>query len=451
MPIARIITRCAEDASAVIRRLHALGYRVETVAPGETSDHRADLEISLESQKPNTVLNRAAELLLPDADIYIAAGVFPAAEQEPNQGDSATRNHADSQVPNATDTVNGVAAGLQNKRDLLAKALRERRAAMRTARQQNERRQEAIMHESPASFSTPAGYPDRQSMAEPRLKQQNRSDELAPAKAQTAESVHAGQEARSHDGPVPQEPALQQVALDQGAAEPVTEAERSDSQALEVHEDAERVFTQATERIAAGAWTSQQVESSAAPAEQANSESIVVQSPRHGRRRLRIFQSRRKSGRRIGRAREWRSAVIVSSIFSVLLILGWARVTKGPLSPMPNSLSQSNVEEQVPFGSVTIKPASAPVPTAKPASEPEGPVVLTTTSQKPAASARRGSATVASKKSSKREAQPKRSVRRSSADDSIAEDVVVRHFAPQPSERPKGTQKASLKRYSDLK
>ncbi len=138
----RLITRFPANAGAIADQLRSRGYEVEIAAPGTTELRRVDLEIEMESCGVAEALGRAAELAREDdADVYVAAGCFPEEKSLPSTA------LVISAPPSVTDTVNGVAAGLQNKRDLLAKALREQRALMREARiaQRQRREQEAAL------------------------------------------------------------------------------------------------------------------------------------------------------------------------------------------------------------------------------------------------------------------------------------------------------------------
>jgi hypothetical protein len=141
MQKARVITRSPEDAGHLADQLRSLGYTVEIVAPGLLDLPPVELEIEMESCSAVEALDRAAELAsADDSDVYVGAGCFPE-EKPPAPAQVVVASHL-----SAADTVNGVAAGLKNKRDLLAKALREQRALMREARiaQRQRREQEAV-------------------------------------------------------------------------------------------------------------------------------------------------------------------------------------------------------------------------------------------------------------------------------------------------------------------
>lgn len=140
MQKARVITRSLEGAGHLADQLRSYGYAVEIVAPDQLNQSDADIEIEMEFCTVAEALDRAAELAqADDSDVYVAAGCFRE-EKLPAPAEVVVASRL-----SAVDTVNGVAAGLQNKRDLLAKALREQRALMREARisQRQRREQEA--------------------------------------------------------------------------------------------------------------------------------------------------------------------------------------------------------------------------------------------------------------------------------------------------------------------
>ncbi len=143
MQKARVITRSPENAGAIADQLRSYGYEVEIATPGGVGLPTVDLEVEIEFRGSTQALDRAAELAREDdADVYVAAGCFPQERSLPSAAVVIPVR------PSIADTVNGVAAGLQNKRDLLAKALREQRALMREARiaQRQRREQEAARH-----------------------------------------------------------------------------------------------------------------------------------------------------------------------------------------------------------------------------------------------------------------------------------------------------------------
>src|SRR5438105_11407440 len=74
MPVARILTRFPEDATAISGPLQSLGYTVEIAPPDEPGSMPADLEIELERCPAGAALARAEQLARSaGADIFVAA------------------------------------------------------------------------------------------------------------------------------------------------------------------------------------------------------------------------------------------------------------------------------------------------------------------------------------------------------------------------------------------
>ena len=70
MPLARIITKVAEDSLELTMQLRARGFKVETVAPGEVSATPADLEVHLDECDSDRALSAAANAQS-DEDLYV--------------------------------------------------------------------------------------------------------------------------------------------------------------------------------------------------------------------------------------------------------------------------------------------------------------------------------------------------------------------------------------------
>src|SRR5437764_6141484 len=77
MPLARIITRFPEYASALSQQLQLEGYSIEVTAPGEIHGRTADLEIDFALCNPAEALQRASRRATElGADIVVASGVL---------------------------------------------------------------------------------------------------------------------------------------------------------------------------------------------------------------------------------------------------------------------------------------------------------------------------------------------------------------------------------------
>ncbi len=128
MQKARIVSTSLDDANLFAEQLRAEKFAVEVTQPGESPLDEVDLEIMLEHCSQESALDRAAEIAnRTHADIYVEPGAFD--KVPPKKA-----NDVPLLQPSVVDTINGIAAGLQNKRDLMAKALREQRALARQNR-----------------------------------------------------------------------------------------------------------------------------------------------------------------------------------------------------------------------------------------------------------------------------------------------------------------------------
>lgn len=75
MPLARIITTFTEESLPLQEQLRARGFEVETASPAQSFSQPADLEISLEEMTPAQALARADEIARPDdLPVYISPG-----------------------------------------------------------------------------------------------------------------------------------------------------------------------------------------------------------------------------------------------------------------------------------------------------------------------------------------------------------------------------------------
>ncbi len=136
------------------------------------------------------------------------------------------------------------------------------------------------------------------------------------------------------------------------------------------------------------------------------------------------------------RERQWQHAAFIASIATLAAMLGFAVAANvNPGSPLPQSLMQNKVQQQVPFGPAKLEASSA----AKTAA---------IRSSAPAASAPVRPQATATRALQKPSAQAKPHRRRgSAANDDIAEDeVVVRHA---PTSHAQRAQSTGIRRYSD--
>ncbi|HYG97863.1 MAG TPA: hypothetical protein VD837_01940 [Terriglobales bacterium] len=447
MPIARIITHSAADALPVVEQLRARGFIVQTVSPSETCSSPVDLEIVLEKIRPDVALSRTASLVNDtDADVYIAAGSFGSHRKLDSEPVSARQSMA---VPTIEDTVNGVAAGLQNKRDLLAKALWEQRANMREAR----RLQRERVRQEQAARAVAQAERLRIEEAE-RISALERADSDRQKFAHEPPPLHAGSLAVDAAGTGHDLPQQEGVDLIHEPAEvqdsvPFINPINAKVEATVIPQDP--------------AWKDQPVSPSASASGEGHRN---LGEPTHIARRKAtsgrpVVSAGTASPMRRARAKEWRAAVIVGSVFAILLMLAWRLATRGPVSPLPAAITnQSELQQEIPFGGVTLPGLNEAEPTA---SVPAGagtvrPAAARFSSGDSAGRSPGGSNDASGaqkvdelelrKRSTK---QASRQPRSSEPDDLAEDEVVIRHFrrnAPTPEEA--SLHNSGLKRFSDL-
>src|SRR2546430_14288816 len=77
MPLARIVTRLAEDTDALAKDLRARGFEVVTKSPDEISSEPADLEITVEESALEEALTSAGAIArTQDKRVFIAPGAI---------------------------------------------------------------------------------------------------------------------------------------------------------------------------------------------------------------------------------------------------------------------------------------------------------------------------------------------------------------------------------------
>jgi hypothetical protein len=130
------------------------------------------------------------------------------------------------------------------------------------------------------------------------------------------------------------------------------------------------------------------------------------------------------------RERQWQRAALLASVATLAAMLGFALAgNMRPSSPLPASLIQSGVQQQVPFGPAKAVPAATRAPAP---ARPAAPVKAEGLKPSPA-----------------KPAQARRARRVAGGRDSIAEDeVIVRHHQPALPAKPAQTT-AAVRRITD--
>jgi hypothetical protein len=155
---------------------------------------------------------------------------------------------------------------------------------------------------------------------------------------------------------------------------------------------------------------------------------------------------------KLTRQHRYAAAAAAALVMTIGLAVGWvALANRRPADPLGNAgYVPQNLEQQSPFGSTTVKPALNPSPSTGPQRAASQQPVRSTTVNRQASVASRAQKPAAA-------TAPARHSRRVAQDD-VAEDVVVRHYAngkPLPVKataqaQTKQQQQAGLKKISDL-
>ncbi len=386
MPLARIITRTPQDATAASDYLLSQGYTVETVSPEEFRITPAELELDLGRCRPGEAVARA-KALVESQPMAGQEQTEEAAAPEPAQPQPA-------KIPVAYD-ITGRPVEFEDQKE--------------TARRQEPNSMGRALASMLAAL---AGA--WQSVESPvRGLQRKRALKLEAELAREREETRRDEEAEL----------AERRRQEQTAAEHQVEQERARVAAL--HE-----AMIAAERETAPQRQPQQVDPPA-PAPEVAAE--VRQLPPHrSPARARPLLERRERAHMV----IWRRAVATAFGASLMLLLGFiAYANRRPASPLsPGALMKNElVRQDVPFGAATITAAPVAVVPKPRASVPvKASPALRPATRKPSAG--------------RRSAQP---LRRPSRDDSPAEDEVVvrRSPAPRPKLQPST---ATLKRHSDV-
>jgi hypothetical protein len=116
--------------------------------------------------------------------------------------------------------------------------------------------------------------------------------------------------------------------------------------------------------------------------------------------------------------------MVAAAAIAAAVLFGWSALIDRDKAPLPAASQPRNVEQQVPFGPVTIKPAEPPNSTAR-----------THRARRPKLSASAGKHTTPARprvQASRPTPHSRRTTRRHrapTADDDVAQDVVIRHSA----------------------
>ena len=464
MPVARIVTRFAEEAAPLIARLRARGYTIEIVDPGTFRVTPAELEIELDRLSTPEALSRAARFARErDAEVFVAAGL-PLDEEAARalRGAVVRRNVVAEGFKKLIAPFRRLGAeahedrkarrqrqlDLELTREAEKKAKAEQRSAEKEERQRLEeqaraerarREQEEAERrrvEREAALAGQREEEERQRVArEAAMARQREADERTRVEREAALARQREEEARleaereAQAAARQRQEAVERQRREADAARRATEEAERRRVAEEVAA-AERERQQEEERQRAIAGAAALVEARKRDAEQvrARQRQAAISA---GRPALQVSPNHRAMKR----------GLVAAACVAVLMTIGWsAYENRTPAQPLTNQqrVQGGQIQQDVPFGAASIQPQ----PQQKPATaKPQSPQQKKTAQQKPAPAA-------APKTSPKRE-------RRYANDDvdMVAEDEIVYHGAPKNSKSRASAQpqqKDGVKKISDL-
>jgi hypothetical protein len=480
MPVARIVTRHAPHESEALKvlseQLGAAGYEVE-IAPLEASGAEADLVVEFDELPVAEALEAAVRMArAADADVYIAPGLFaqPAMRARPEHEPIPTPSHSEpSEQPvaestNTSEVHDNVGRGsvIGSTLDELGTALAEGRVGVRDTVERvrvraagawarwQQQRAEAAQALRLARERREMELEERRRQHEAELQRRAEEHEqlLAERERLAAEQERALREQMARDAAVRAEreraerEAMAREAARRAELFHAEEQERRRLAAIQAErmraqreQDAQRAAALAAERTrlqreeearrAAALASERREPEPRRPVEQPAppiAEPVYASAPPVFRRRL----VRRRRRIPSARQRQWQRAAFLASVTTLAAMLGFALAANmRAKSPLPASLIQNQVQQQIPFGPAKAVPAatqtSAPVRAAVPVK------------------------TGAPKPSPAKPAAPRRSRSGSSERDIVAEDeVIVRHHRPASRlQRPQTT--AAIRKITD--
>ncbi len=405
MPLARIITRYPEHISDLSQQLQLEGYSVEIAAPEEAHLQPADLEIDFAICNPSEVLQRAAHRATElGADVVVASGVLDLAAQ-PSAVDTVERQsgevmeiHTQPQPEQAVTQVSGADAGPVQPVVLQPSPLESSPIQLASGQPIAEE----SGHELPAynpHFAANLGTQLRESLNGLGVSAVELTRRIVEHLRTAAASARSRMEAAKAN--------RAQIALQQAEAE---------AQGANLPIAQQQQLEQKTQSELPKATTRQPVPALA--------------------KRSKIPSVRRTPV-------QLRGIFTGAAAASVLFVVGLILASVHPRSPLPVSMTQTSVEQHVPFGAIIVQGTPVQRTLVRPAANVAQPKIIPPRAN---LQPRENNQPPAHKKPHPYRA---RAAANEGEDDVTADDVVVRHF-PAQVKRPAAQQQARLKKYSDM-
>jgi hypothetical protein len=460
MPVARIVTRFAEEAAPLIGRLRARGYTIEVVDPGTFRVTPADLEIALDRMQTPEALAGAVRFAREcDAEVFVAAGLSLDEEAARALRGVAVRRsvlaeglkkliapfrrlgaeaHADRAARRQRVLAREMARETEKKQRAEEKAAQ---AAERARLQQEAAERDRLAHE--------AARARQQQEQEARLVRLREEEERGRVEHEGALARQREQEVRQREEAARRGEEAARLAAERKAQLAERRREEETAQQKRAAQAARLVAEEQERRRVAAELAQAERERQREESERrrlAGAAALVEAKRRDAQALQRAPAARREERPRPAAAvppepagnRIMKRAFAAAASLAVLMALGWgAYQNRMPAAPLSNQqrVRGAEIQQDVPFGAATIKPKRA---AQKPPAAPQK------TQAKPAPAG-------APKPS------PVKRTRRYAADDvdMVAEDEIVYHGAPKNSKsrasaQAQQQQQDGVKRISDL-
>jgi hypothetical protein len=401
-PLARIVTRNPEAVEPIAAHLRALGYVVEIVSPDQIPADAAAVDVRVDETTVDQAVTYAQSFVQSGGDVFVDARALLQPEPLPEPAIETIEAESESRLSEiAANAVRHTQAMLRAELTRLYEE-RQIRLAEQARRRQERAEQLRIYKLERARLAQQEREYQQQAQLErerlARLESERRQAQLGAERARIAELEAARQQAERATRLEEERRRQAQIAEQQRAAVP-------------------------PQVPAVGSLPSQvapQTPQAAGPTPVSPQRSSLPPRPRPVSR-MRRFRASRS-------LREWGSAATAAAITIVVLLMAWSAISHPrPASPLSNRdlMQMRQVQEQVPFGAVILKPA-APPPTHT----------------------NRAATPAAAKRTTKAERKPS-PVRTRRISHVYDDAVIIRHFAPQPAVH-KRQDTASVKHFSDM-
>ncbi len=453
------------------------------VAPGlfTEANHRANSEQRLTVERPeDDVVASVMELCASESrpveeerelsDASVLAGsdegepamAAASSHEEQQQSSDAEQSHG-AAIQEGSSGIRDALAGvygrvaetlseLQQRRSETMQAMREERERREVEREQQRREREIELQRQAEEKQRLVEERELQAAERAReLREQRAREAAVRAEQERVEREAIAREAarRAQEAQAAEQERHRLAAIEAERVRAAREQEEQRAAAMAA-ELARR--DQARQRAAASAAEITTVSRASKPVRQTPSRTSPVPAmpPREPLPRPRLVP--RPHRRPTTRERQWQHAAFVASIATLAAMMGIAIAThRNPVSPLPQALKQSEVQQQVPFGPARINLSSTKVPRVSTQSLSPGLESLPARRTGELGGTSVGSLSARSSSSPKPSAARANSKRAASRSRVSSEDdeVIVRHLRTQPTQRATQTSASGIRHYSD--